>query len=936
MTNINLKYDSITNSIKLSTSASDVIKNLKVLYYSMDNTGRRLSQTERILLHLFQFGYDPGSYTTPHTLCQDGIGDALDILKNNVSRGISKLKSEELIEERLARVKGFSRRRNIYLLTDKGKDVCRKLLDEIRDNEIRFMDEGTVITVTLREAVERSKEDFTRIDPFHIEEWMRKRDVFDPREFVPYHTMVKNKKEVFQQVIGAPLVEDIYGREDELSDMHRRLSAPDPPIIVISGIAGIGKSSLASKAMEGLRENRSIFWHTFHPWDSLSELRGEINSFFKMSSGKNLKREGLYGIFAELSDSVREPVLFLDNCEKVPADIRNIFGILLELKKRGAGFGAVLMSREKMSFYDVRDVLEERVMEIELGPLGEEDVKKMLARTGKDSAHIYQKTRGHPLYVEIYQRYQGDTVTMEDFIEHEIYSKLTRDEKELMKRLSVLWDTADRDIVLGPGETDLITELKSAHLVEVTVDDTMGVHALLKDHIYGRLPIKEKKKLHADMGKRMAEVRKHLDLEILYHYEMGGRWKEALEALDTLKPIVASLHQDDRAKLIDFFPHDLLPEKYTGRYHECLGDIHLQAKEWNGAVAHYERAMKHMGRTPELIEKIGDAQKNLRRWKETIESHREAIRRYREKEDAGGEVREILALGTVYRKMGDLYRSESMYKKAEGSIRRRELKDALGALYNNLGMLSIHKNDYRGAESYFKKALKAGGEYGIIHGNLADLYRKMGEREKEIKILSRMVEHYLEKGLWGEVSKTYLRLGRRLAAQGNVEKALDSFEKGLKAEVERGRRILPFGKREMSPTEMEIRNELADILRGTDEDTCLEHRKTVMEHLTRKGDTLGASKTKLRYVFDLHDSGKMKLALKELDELEKSLNEQVETSGLIASDLERARIYMDMGRYHDAQKLLKDIILRARKVGDKDAEHHARELLDSGYSLSRV
>ncbi len=902
----------------------------------MDNTGRRLSQTERILLHIFQFEYDPRSYTSPHTLCQDGISETLGILKNNVSRGISKLKKDGSIEEKLVRVKGFDRRRNIYLLTDKGKETCVKLLDEISKNEIWYTDEGTVITVTLKEAVDRLKGVYKDVDTFHVEEWMRNRDVLDIQEFTPYYTMVKDEQKLFQRLIGAPLIETIYGREDELSDILQRLSEHNPPIIVISGIAGIGKSTLAAKVMEELRENRSIFWHSFHPWGSLKELRDEINSFYKMSARKNLKKEGLYGIFAELLDSIREPVFFLDNCEKVPGDLREIFGVLLELKKRGARSGAVLMSREKFSFYDVRDVIDGRVMEIELGLLGEEDVKNMLASTGKEDEYVYRKTKGHPLYVEIYQRYKGDTATMGDFIEHEIYSKLTHDEKGLMKRLSVLWDTADKDIVLEPGDNDILAELASAHLVEVTVDGKIGVHALLKDHIYENLPLSEKKELHAVMGKRMAKVRHDTDLEILYHYELGDCWKEALAALKHLKPMLASLHKDDRTKLMELFPVELLSEKYMGVYHESLGDIHLQAREWSRALENYEMARKRLGRTPEMMEKIGDAQKNLRRWKDTVESHNEAVRRYGDKGDEKGELREVLALGTVYRNMGDISRAERVYKKAEELIRRHGLKNALGALYNNLGMLYIHKNDFRNAEKYFKDALKSGGEYGIVQGNLADLYSKMGEHEKEIEILSEIVDYYRGKGLWGETSDTYLRLGKKLAAGGYVEKARTSFERGLKVEMERGRRILPFGRKEMGPTEMEIRNELADVIGGTDWDTCLEHRRIVMEQLTLKGDTLGVSKTRLRYVFDLHDSGRMKLALKELDELESSLNEQGETRGLIASGLERARIYMDMGRYHDVQKLLKDIILRAGKAGDEEGERLARELLDSGFPLSRV
>ncbi|MFO8110472.1 MAG: tetratricopeptide repeat protein [Thermoplasmata archaeon] len=878
----------------------------------MVSSRRKLTYGERILLHISMFHYDEGNYEAPYHLCQDGIAEALGILKNNVSREIGKLKKQGLIDEKLSRVKGAERRRNIYQPTNKGEEACGNIKRELGKNKIHMKGDSEVIYVTVKDAVERLKKDVPEVDPFHVTEWMRTRDVLDSRDFALYHRKAKGDERLVELMASAPLVKSFYGRRNEIRDIVERLSGDDPPIIIITGIPGIGKSTLAARVTEELKGKKSLFWYIFHPWGTRERLVDELMEFLKKAAGTSVNAEKIYGVLTEVLDNVPEPVFFFDNCEKTPTDLSRVFGILLELKKRKGGLGAVLMSREKLAFYDVRDTMNGDVIELEIGPLDEKDVESMTEGLEESPSEVYRKTRGHPLYVEIYKRFQGETGSMDEFIEREMYLALDSSEKNLMKKLAVLLDPCEREIVLDKGEEELLLKLKSSHLVEETRDGKLSVHSILKEHIYSRLSITERDELHTEIGRAM--VRKHRvpNLEILYHFEKGRCWKEALGSLKLLKDTVAHLHEEHRRELMELFPNDLVPKERSAEYYELKGNIHLEAGEWEKAVECYRNAGEPKERGT-VMEKMGEAQRNLRRWEEALETHKKTLDMYRNSGDREGEIRELLALGTVYRKKGELDKAKWHYEESRKIIEKENIQEALGPLCNNMGLLYVHRGEFATAEEQFKRALEY-GESGIVYENLAELYRRMGARSEVLSALESALERYTDAERWSDVSRLCLALGNAYNSAGEWKKATNTLKKGLANEKEHRRRKL-FGRNtNLSHIEIELHRNLADSLRKHHWRECLVHRKIVVDALAAGKDKKGAHRAKLELAFDLRDSGDTEGALEVLKSLEKEL--QGEKRGLIACKLEEGRIYQDIGRYKDALNVLEEGLKLSRDMGE--------------------
>ena len=86
---------------------------------------------ERILLHLLDYSDYKNSVEVPFSLSQMGIANAVAIARSNVPRAIAGLKDQGLLIERQAHVKGVSRKRKAYFLTESGKTLAEDTWNDV-------------------------------------------------------------------------------------------------------------------------------------------------------------------------------------------------------------------------------------------------------------------------------------------------------------------------------------------------------------------------------------------------------------------------------------------------------------------------------------------------------------------------------------------------------------------------------------------------------------------------------------------------------------------------------------------------------------------------------------------------------------------------------------------------------------------------------------
>ena len=105
---------------------------------------------ERILLHLLDYSDFKDSIEVPFALSQMGIANAVAIARSNVPRAIAGLKDQGILVERQAHVKGVSRKRKAYFLTDSGITLASETWDRLSDWPVRIvLDDQPAVSTTL-------------------------------------------------------------------------------------------------------------------------------------------------------------------------------------------------------------------------------------------------------------------------------------------------------------------------------------------------------------------------------------------------------------------------------------------------------------------------------------------------------------------------------------------------------------------------------------------------------------------------------------------------------------------------------------------------------------------------------------------------------------------------------------------------------------------
>jgi DNA-binding MarR family transcriptional regulator len=172
-----------------------------------------LTEEEKVLLHLSKFRNYESRFEVPEDVTQVGIARATGLMRPNVSRSIQKLKAKGLVSESVLHVINIRRRRKVYFLTEEGLAYANKLKKSM--------------VIAEREI-----------------------SVSRPR-FVEFLSQ-------------APKLKYFYGRASELRVLGEWLDSDLPKLIVIHGVTGIGKTTLAAKILSIYKEKRNLFWYRFH------------------------------------------------------------------------------------------------------------------------------------------------------------------------------------------------------------------------------------------------------------------------------------------------------------------------------------------------------------------------------------------------------------------------------------------------------------------------------------------------------------------------------------------------------------------------------------------------------------------------------------------------------------------------------------------------
>jgi tetratricopeptide (TPR) repeat protein/DNA-binding MarR family transcriptional regulator len=907
-----------------------------------------VSLDERLLLHLSDLDRYRDDAEVPLAASQEGIAQKLEIQVHNASRALATLQSEGLVVDRLAHVRGAPRRRRAYFLTENGRQAAKAIRADVSRRPVVLEHDGKVQELPLEEVVRRTPS-LTGITPSLAEmmDLARTNDVLTLESLKRTHA-VPSSSEFIVRAHGKPKVDSFFGRETERQTILDALAENDTWAFLIWGMPGIGKSTLASKLFDELSGKRSMFWYSFREWDTEASFISALADFLSASGRDNVaaasKRGGsVTELFVPLVNDLSgiELMLFLDDVQKPVKQSMAIFPLLLEAVRRARASKLFLMSRSTPAFFSKAD---SGNLAIELSGLDRDSAWKMAqSLNAKDAVRLIDSSHGHPLLLSLMARgvvgeSKGDVAS---FIEHEVYSTITDQERGVLELLSIFRHPVPLEAIDTVGYTVLSGLRQRALLMEQ--ENGVWTHDLLREFFSSRLSATAKAALHRRAaayceGQRDVEWR----LETLYHSVEAGDWESARSIALSNAQELAKEFPEETLSLVSRIPRgSSAPRDHAemlfmrGQLEESLGHAHQ-------ALADFEESLSMLSiegdadKRALVLETVAKLQSQIERLAESLSAHEKALRLYEASDDTEGQAREWMNIGGVFRKRGDYPKARDAYSKALSLATMEEDRPAQAACKNNLAMLDWDEGRLRDAEIQLKESVKLAhavkdnvGEARSLE-NLAELHRAQLKLGETTNLLLEASEAFRRAGEMVDFKRLQAACAASLGEQGRYSEGIALCNRVLESPELRRRKGLFQKSPRHDKGDIALSGTLIDLLRGSGD---LKGAHKELTRYTAYADELGESdaiaKGKLLRALVDEDSGDLDSAARSLGEGEALLRATGNSEGLIAFHMRWGTVEEKRGNDPEAAVHYREAARHADTVNNNYALELALENLDS-------
>ena len=441
---------------------------------------------DRILLHLLQEDYQADRFVVTATLTRPGIAEACAQHPPNVSRAMRGLLRGRHVSEHSRSIKGDDRRQKTWQLTDTGRELVAKRIEELSQIKILIRDsKGTLLEIESKDASKRLEAELTLLQVLlHAQHEgvltygdirfgpIRKSDDEDNKLPPPGRlTLLAGVHATYHT--SPPQTRPVHGREKAIVELENWFTKRKP-CLVVHGIAGIGKSTLVAKWLENhikKEPHLSVCWYPCQPWDrpvglaiSLLHRFGvsdkhdpyQLMDSLPLSPGADFDVDSWRRrLLAYLTDAAAiserfkdEPggpppywLIVLDDVHHIVNEARDLLGALLDISTK-TPLRLLFISRTTLDVYDRRDVhTREVVKEMPLQGLSLDEISDWVEEmegSPPTAEEVHRLTGGHPLALELLEIYgkttHGDWLR---FLDEEIITHMPDEERELLATLAV-------------------------------------------------------------------------------------------------------------------------------------------------------------------------------------------------------------------------------------------------------------------------------------------------------------------------------------------------------------------------------------------------------------------------------------------------------------------------------------------------------------------
>ena len=768
---------------------------------------------ERILLHLLDYSDYKNSVEVPFSLSQMGIANAVAIARSNVPRAIAGLKDQGLLIERQAHVKGVSRKRKAYFLTDSGKNLAEDTWNNLRSFPVRcILADGKIESSTLGEINTILPFTMRSVD---IIRYMDDNCALDSRILSADLIERDLSKHVEKQLVTAlgdlPRLRHFYGREKELDNMFNLLEARATTLLV-PGIAGIGKTTMASKLIERFMHRRNLMYHRCQDWEgsraffeSIGEWLANIgDSTFadyiattpvpKPAEAANLLIDALEGT---------PSLIVIDDFHKVAdATLHQTFQALaLGLLGSEEKIGLVLFSRSFKPVVPSKDA-EGRIasLVLPLDGLDSDSGRNLLSSfenlEDEQWLYIHGISRGHPLVLELINRGASATAfheTLENYVTVEIFSKLSAEQKRVLSVLSIFREPVSIDALSEQKmDIDVLDSLVEQGLARQVDSEVYDVHDLIREFLLRSLDEELKIDLHNKCSSWYQKFSNEpvFTIELIFHLVSSDSMAEAAEIIVKNGRGLISQGHMELLGLIDSLELTELSDSVSTKVNHYKGEILALLGKFEDAKQAFHDAQetasksKDVNTQAELLSALADISLKQGNLDESLTMHRDALQIFIKLKDAIGAARSYNNMGYILRRKNDKSKALESYGEVEAILKENNDNELISSqliLARSLMDLGEIERARDHALAAFDKTDKLNDKqlHARSQAVLGRYYAKVGDSDVASHHYSQALEAMNEEGdILAMVDITIL-LGEVLQDTGKNDEAMEHFREAL-------------------------------------------------------------------------------------------------------------------------------------------------------------
>ncbi|MFQ5552389.1 MAG: tetratricopeptide repeat protein [Thermoplasmata archaeon] len=732
---------------------------------------------ERILLHLSEFGIYENEVEAPDELTQFGIAEVVLAGRSTCSKILQEMEERGLLYGRRAHVPSGKIRRTVYFLTPRGQMEAQKIRSKVEETAVKVRRPSGEIQRMRVTDIPRELPIHARLVDVvcHIS-----RGTLDVPKFVK--TMTSRRKKV--AYLGAmPRIRHFFDRRQEQETLQQWSDAPRSPILVLHGLPGVGKTTLAAKLVTDLRGETNVFWYRFQEWSTLQNVTHDIGEFLAHLSKKDLlmyvethKNLDIPEVLLLLEKNLEglDGVLVFDDYGRPERSLDGFFAALKDILEKVDGPRILVLSRSLPKFYDPRDVKVKRlVRELRIGGLDREGAATLLAlKNVPESAFpaIYRATKGHPLFLELMQ---GPDVTdsgdFDAFLQEQVYGRLLDVERRVLGLASMFRGPIHADALFLDEDVDyvVLTSLVDQSLLRETMPKTYDMHELIRRFFAQRLSPSDRKRYHRWAARFYAAqggLGDHVAAQF-HHLRAGSPSNAARSAIRHGRAIIDGGFSEEFDRILEALKSASLNPRLAAEVHLLSGRVLDIRGRWDEAEAAYRGVATEARR-------IGATR---------VEA--EALRLH----------------GDLLLNRGEYERGEAQLGKSLKLYAKKKDGDGQAAIHYSIGFLRNRTGEFMEAYRSFRRGmrlLQADGDptirAKILYGFGVN-YGQRGNYPKSVsyKLRARDILEELRDLRW--LAKVYTGLGTSYELLGSQEEAQWYYEKAIEyARLIGDQRILAY------------------------------------------------------------------------------------------------------------------------------------------------